>query len=510
MGAAETEMRAVLCVALSLGVAVRAQFGDGGSLPWTTDHYIGGEPFSSSAFTIDGRPADADTLQIRRDKLNERLIGLGPENLKVLKSLREDGLRVTPHWIDFTGVYEKRKQKWSNVRDRGSPPVHPAALDPGVKLLANLTMSGSDDGDCMMEVFRKDCSALYHVKAPPRQDSKTMFGAKKKKTMPGRSRSNSNAKRFEKNFLTPLRENGFTQIHNVFGSLPDEELKDTLKNLLNDDSNSREVSPGVRMAYQPFELHKNLTAVVCNDSISERFKSYSVNQAQMTSASVYHLDAGVALADGKWTGGGWGGYRLQLLVPLDTTDPIVAVAKGTHRAHMLHSGVVQWEDEEIRKDLNEINELAADLGGGVVIHSNMIHRYIPVNKPTTIAVFEYGEMKRKFKTLQAQGCLPQDMHLEMINLAEQVQEFCPDWYIQVTRDALAMIGITGLSGQQYGLFMATALIGVVFVLVFFFVDPASASERQRAAKRGSAYPRRTGFSKHNSLNRSVMPSRKTQ
>jgi len=480
-----------LVLALWLAVvAVRANFGTDSGLPWTTEHYIGGEPFSSSAFTVDGRSVDTEALKARKATLNERLLGLGPENLKALKALREDGLRVKPHWIDISGVYEKRKLKWSNMRDRGSPPVHPAALDPGVKLLTNLTMSGSKDSSCIMEVLRKDCSALFFVRPPQRQDTKTMFGQKKKKQTPGRARSNSAAKRYEKSFTGPLREDGFTMLDNVLGSIPNAAMKDMVASLLNNDTHSKAEAPGVRSAYQPFEMHPNLTSIVCKESLSEMFKSYSVNQAQFISSAVYRVEAGAALSNGLWTAGGWGGYRLQLLVPLDTTEPIVAVAKRSHRVHLLHAGLVQWEKKEIEKDLDEINELAAGLGGGIVIHSNMIHRYIPQSKAVTIAVFEFGEMKRKFKPLEKMGCLPPNMHLMMLNTVEQVQEYCPDWYIDMTKQALAMVGISGLSGQQYGLVMASGLIGIVFLLVFFFVDPAASQGPKR-----TTYQARTGFTK---------------
>ena len=45
------------------------------------------------------------------------------------------------------------------------------------------------------------------------------------------------------------------------------------------------------------------------------------------------------------------------------------------------------------------------------------------------------------------GCLPPNMHLMMLNTVEQVQEYCPDWYIDMTKQALAMVGISGLSGM---------------------------------------------------------------
>ena len=62
-------------------------------------------------------------------------------------------------------------------------------------------------------------------------------------------------------------------------------------------------------------------------------------------------------------------------------------------------------------------------------------------------MFEFGEMKRKFKPLEKMGCLPPNMHLMMLNTVEQVQEYCPDWYIDMTKQALAMVGISGLSGM---------------------------------------------------------------
>ena len=71
-----------LVLALSLAVvAVRANFGTDSGLPWTTEHYIGGEPFSSSAFTVDGQSVDTDALKARKDKLNERLLGRLPSDI---------------------------------------------------------------------------------------------------------------------------------------------------------------------------------------------------------------------------------------------------------------------------------------------------------------------------------------------------------------------------------------------------------------------------------------------
>merc|ERR1711865_325452 len=169
-----------------------------------------------------------------------------------------------------------------------------------------------------------------------------------------------------------------------------------------DDSLSKTLADGIRVANDGLTLHKNLSQVLCNTSTWDMIKAYTTNQVQLISMDVYRIKAGAMLENGLWTKFG-PGYTIKLIVPLEST-PLLSVVPRSHQFVHFAPGTVHY-DPEVAESVQQVEELNADPGSGVVFHSNMLHKFLPHSHTQHFAVLEFAELKRMIKPFDELNCI---------------------------------------------------------------------------------------------------------